>query len=540
LNLSVEDAPDFHGAAPAKFNFQGQAPIRMAEMPEQPEEVGRYLSDELIARRMPAFLQVNQTGRLVSCSGALGLYGLSDLEAGGNASDQIPMLVGLLQHRDPPAVLPQIQTPSGRHADVHIVPAGECQWVVFVDAEDDYAARLSYQQRVNELSLVKQRQAKPVRSGRGATEDSEPLLATLFARLDTVVMELSADRSVMLRGDPVVWFVELYPEFVSGQPASALGERLPFLENFLFDAEAFWEGDARGRLKSGAWAETLSSGEEVFLEASAARAGANRLVLIERLGSQYEENRSLLQKARELSLEEQRRIKETQKKEILLHCIVHDLAGPLTGIKGCLSLLKFENLSPKGKELLEAGLRQSVKQEKWIRTILEVFSAEVASLETFTRDAAQAPDALICAQEVIQALQPAAAADKNGLRLAPSVDVSADWKVAGEKVRLERILFNLVENALRHTSPSSTVTVGLEQSDGFVVVTVDDEGPGISPEAVANLFQKFSQGEGHTGKAGLGLYFCRITVERWGGEIGCRSLPERGARFWFRLPAVKT
>jgi signal transduction histidine kinase len=262
------------------------------------------------------------------------------------------------------------------------------------------------------------------------------------------------------------------------------------------------------------------------------------MLMIERLGERYIESRSLLQKARETRLEEQRRAREAQKKEILLHCIIHDLAGPLAAIKGCLALLESENLSPEGKRWLEAGLGQAVRQEKWIRTILEVFAAEVAALETFTRDPARAPDAEACCREVVRALLPAAAAAKVQLALSPAVGPTTGWKVAGEKNRLERVLFNLIENALRHTASGTTVTVGLQRQEDFVTVTVDDEGPGIPREAAAGLFQKFSQGEGYAGKAGLGLYFCRITVERWGGEIGCTSRPGRGARFWFRLPAV--
>jgi hypothetical protein len=47
---------------------------------------------------------------------------------------------------------------------------------------------------------------------------------------------------------------------------------------------------------------------------------------------------------------------------------------------------------------------------------------------------------------------------------------------------------------------------------------------------------KFSQGKDKSGKAGLGLYFCKITLERWGGSIGYLPRPEGGSRFWFRLP----
>lgn len=66
-------------------------------------------------------------------------------------------------------------------------------------------------------------------------------------------------------------------------------------------------------------------------------------------------------------------------------------------------------------------------------------------------------------------------------------------------------------------------------------MTVEDEGAGLSPDIVNRLFQKFVQGKGKTGRAGLGLYFCRITVESWGGTIGYTLRQSGGSRFWVRL-----
>src|SRR5208282_5146019 len=54
-----------------------------------------------------------------------------------------------------------------------------------------------------------------------------------------------------------------------------------------------------------------------------------------------------------------------------------------------------------------------------------------------------------------------------------------------------------------------------------------------------NLFRLFGKGKGSTGKAGLGLYFCKITAERWGGSVGCRNRAEGGTRFWFSLPRAQ-
>ncbi|MDQ3011331.1 MAG: HAMP domain-containing histidine kinase [Acidobacteriota bacterium] len=242
------------------------------------------------------------------------------------------------------------------------------------------------------------------------------------------------------------------------------------------------------------------------------------------------------QKGNDLSLSYQRLVKEIQKKEILLHCIVHDLAGPLMGIKGGFELLASEPISEQGRKFLDIGQRQANKQETLIREILQAFSAEVESVERFTANLAEAPDAAHAAREVIEALSPAFALNQVRLQLDPTVDLKKDWKVVGERSRLERVLSNLIENALRYSPANSTVTIGCEDEGERMLITIDDEGPGIPPEVVPALFQKFAQGKKGRGKIGLGLYFCRITIEHWGGEIGHAQREKGGTRFWFRLP----
>lgn len=248
------------------------------------------------------------------------------------------------------------------------------------------------------------------------------------------------------------------------------------------------------------------------------------------------QQRLMQQKGNELNLSYQRLVKEIQKKEILLHCIVHDLAGPLMGIKGGFELLANENISPQNRKFLEIGLRQAQKQETLIREILQAFSAEVESAKSFSARLDDAPDAARTAREVIEALSPAFALNQVTLQLAPDFDPAKNWKVVGEKSRLERVFSNLIENALRYSPPNSTVTVGLYDENDQVLVTIDDEGPGIPPEIAPTLFQKFAQGKKGRGKIGLGLYFCSITVKHWGGEIGHAPREKGGTRFWFRLP----
>lgn len=366
---------------------------------------------------------------------------------------------------------------------------------------------------------------------------SESITTDLFATLDTVVMEQLNDGSFIVIGTVPEWFRQFYP-VNSERYGLTPGEKFPFLENFIIDAENFWQRNEAEPLKSGLWVEADISGKEFYLEASAVKLKNKRILLIS-LGeiATFKDKQLLIQKGRENSLNYYKLLKETQEKEVLIHCIIHDLADPLTGINYCFELLALQqNLSPKGKEYLENGKKQAKKQERLIREILDAFSAEVEALDNFTLNITQAPDALICAKEVINTLSPTFSLNQINLQLSPDIETLADWKVVGEKLRLDRVLSNLVENAFRHSLAGSTVTIDLKQDRDFIITIVKDQGFGVSPDIASNLFQKFSQGKERPGKIGLGLYFCRITVERWGGTIGYLPLDSGGSQFWFRLP----
>jgi K+-sensing histidine kinase KdpD len=119
------------------------------------------------------------------------------------------------------------------------------------------------------------------------------------------------------------------------------------------------------------------------------------------------------------------------------------------------------------------------------------------------------------------------------LQLDPQAEWTKDRRVVGEKSRLERVLTNLVENALRHSPRGSTMTIGVREEQGGVLTTVDDEGPGVSQELAEHLFQKFVQGNHKTGRVGLGLYCCHITIERWGERSATRHEQAEGRDFGF-------
>jgi len=316
-----------------------------------------------------------------------------------------------------------------------------------------------------------------------------------------------------------------------------IGEASPYLENFLISAGEFWNSTAEEVCASGTWVERTPGREEIPLEAVALRVNGQPILSIYSPKSEFRETTRYLQTARESKLAHERLLKEIQKKEILLHCIVHDLSQPLAAMRGCFECLDLETATPKGRQFVEIGKQQTVRQETLIREIVQAFAEDLKSTMSAAGSIAGPPDLLKCARDTVAAFSPMFQSKGAAIRMSPQIDPTGDWKVAGEESRLRRVLANLVENSLRYTPHNSTVTIGLDADGCFLRASVDDEGRGLPAGSTpSQVFALFSKGKEGGGKAGLGLYFCRMTVTQWGGNIGCESLPVRGARFWFRLP----
>ncbi len=365
---------------------------------------------------------------------------------------------------------------------------------------------------------------------------NDSITADLFAILNILVLERLNIGSFKITGTAPNWLEQFcHPRVTSDMEIFIPTEIFPFLEIFLIDAEDLWQNNSDIKINSGLWIDKDLTGKEYHFEASAICLNNRKILLIESLNGVYQEKQSIIQKAREHQLNYQQLLKDNQKKEVLIHCIIHDIAGQLSSINCCFALLELESLTPKGQERLDIGRKQSLKQEMLIREILDAFSSEVKSLEAFTITPENAPNILTSIQEAINLFNPTFTLNNMQLSLAANINMTADWRVVGDQSRLDRVISNLVENAFRHSLPASTVEIGLQDDAEYVLVTIDDEGRGVPPEIRETLFQKFSQGKENAGKSGLGLYFCRITVERWGGNIGYLPRPGGGSRFWFRL-----
>jgi signal transduction histidine kinase len=121
-----------------------------------------------------------------------------------------------------------------------------------------------------------------------------------------------------------------------------------------------------------------------------------------------------------------------------------------------------------------------------------------------------------------------------------SADVEDEASVAVAPEKIERVLFNLLTNALRHTPSDGSVAVRARRMDDEVLVQVADTGEGIDPEAVERMFERFWRADRARSGAGtgLGLAIARGIVEAHGGRIWAENRPQGGAQVSFTLPTA--
>jgi PAS domain S-box-containing protein len=128
------------------------------------------------------------------------------------------------------------------------------------------------------------------------------------------------------------------------------------------------------------------------------------------------------------------------------------------------------------------------------------------------------------------------APDSISLSAAPNGSAEA----IGDRDRIEQVLVNLIDNAVKYSPDGGEVVVTTVPAAASVRVEVADQGLGIPPTEQEAVFEKFYRGDSQhravPGGTGLGLYICRELVQRMGGTIGVRSRPGGGSTFWFQLP----
>jgi signal transduction histidine kinase len=229
----------------------------------------------------------------------------------------------------------------------------------------------------------------------------------------------------------------------------------------------------------------------------------------------------------------QQRARLERSRAELVSTVAHELRSPLTSVKGFTATLlaKWHRFTDDQKRvMLETVNADADRVTRLITELLDVSRIESGRMEVH-RQLVDIPDR---ARKII-AGRVAAGESEDRFRLEVSPDVPETWLDAD---KIDQILGNLVENAVRHGAGIVTIVVERAHSDGdpAVAVSVRDQGEGISPELAQRVFRQFWRGK-RRGGTGLGLYIVKGLVEALGGVITVDRAPGGGAEFRFILPA---
>jgi signal transduction histidine kinase len=212
----------------------------------------------------------------------------------------------------------------------------------------------------------------------------------------------------------------------------------------------------------------------------------------------------------------------------LLLMVTHDLRTPLTSIKGYAQLMRRRGTYR--AEAVEAILAQAYHLERMVSGLMQAGRLDGGALELHRGPV----DLPALAHAVATQLQPLNPDCPIRVEAAEGVR-SGDW----DRDRLEQVLHSLLANALRHSPDGATVLVCVEDLGSEARVSVRDQGPGIAPELLPGLFERFSQGDGAGGgkkSLGLGLYLAKALIEAHGGRVWAESEAGVGSAFVFTLP----
>jgi two-component system, OmpR family, sensor histidine kinase KdpD len=220
-------------------------------------------------------------------------------------------------------------------------------------------------------------------------------------------------------------------------------------------------------------------------------------------------------------------------KTAVLHAVSHDLRSPLTAIRAASERLDnpAEELDPREREELFETIRIEVQRlERLVENLLDLSRLEAGPArrtpELWTVDALLA--------SALEQLGPEG--DRVETVIAPGVRLV---RVDGPQVH--RVLVNLLENALKFSSPTDPVEVTVREADARITVRVRDRGPGVREEDRERIFDAFERGGSAGPGSGLGLAIARGFAEANGGRVWLEpgEAPAGGAAFVLELPATE-
>ncbi len=259
----------------------------------------------------------------------------------------------------------------------------------------------------------------------------------------------------------------------------------------------------------------LADGREALITARYHRSGRGEPVVAVLLGVRGAETR----------------IRAERDHAALITTVAHELRSPLTGVKGFTGTLltNWERFTDEQKKfMVEAINADADRINRLIIDLLDVSRLDAnrmaihpipIELTEVLTDHARRAEGVVSDREI-------------------QVDCPPGLRVQADPDRLHQIIANLLENALRHGSGVVTMSAGPAEREGWVDVSVTDEGAGIAPEHRSLAFMRFWQSQARAQGSGLGLYLVRGLSRAHGGDAVVIQAPDGRAHIHVRLPAA--
>jgi len=226
-------------------------------------------------------------------------------------------------------------------------------------------------------------------------------------------------------------------------------------------------------------------------------------------------------------------------KDEFLATLSHELRNPLNVILGYAEVLLRSDEARKSEFVSRAAeilKRNALTQSRLVRDLLDLsrlhsgklsLNQEIVSLTTIIDNA-------------VETVSSDAATKKIELKVDSEEEVVF---VNADPLRLEQMIWNLLNNAVKFTPAGGAVSIRVRAPEGRVVLTVEDNGPGIEPEFLPHVFEMFRQADASSsrphGGMGIGLALVRQLIELHGGTVSVTSKPDQGAKFTLELPAAR-
>jgi PAS domain S-box-containing protein len=221
-----------------------------------------------------------------------------------------------------------------------------------------------------------------------------------------------------------------------------------------------------------------------------------------------------------------------QHKDDFIIIASHELKTPITSLKASLELLdriKDNPPSPTMSKLIVHANKSLGKVNALIEDLLNASMANQGQLHISRQHFTLSELIRECCSDI----------NAEGVY---TIKTEGDMQlgVYADITRIEQIIINFINNAIKYAPESKEILVCIEKADDMAKVSVIDQGPGIPPEKLRYVFDRYyraeSSGSKYTG-LGLGLYICTEIIKRHDGQIGAESELNKGSSFWFKLPA---